>query len=114
MLRDRDRVYGGDFGAKIKRLGIEQLLTPVRAPRANAVAERMVGTFRRECLDHVVIVNERHLHALLEEFTAYYNQERPHRTLRLVPPVPTARAPTGLIRSRPVLGGLHHRYDRVA
>ncbi len=74
----------------------------------------MVGTFRRECLDHVVVVNERHLHALLEEFTAYYNQQRPHRTLHLAPPVPTARAPTGVIRSRPVLGGLHHRYDRVA
>jgi len=114
LLRDRDRVYGGDFGAKLKRLGIEQLLTPVRAPRANAVAERMVGTFRRECLDHVIIVNERHLHALLVEFTAYYNQQRPHRTLRMESPVPTARAPTGPIRSRPVLGGLHHRYDRVA
>jgi transposase InsO family protein len=95
-------------------LGIEQLLTPVRAPRANAVAERMVGTFRRECLDHVIIVNERHLHALLAEFTAYYNRQRPHRTLRRESPVPTARAPTGLIRSRPVLGGLHHRYDRAA
>jgi len=114
LLRDRDRVYGGDFGAKLKRLGIEQLLTPVRAPRANAVAERMVGTFRRECLDHVVIVNEPHLHALVEEFTAYYNQQRPHRTVRLATPVATARAPTGTIRSRPVLGGLHHRYDRVA
>jgi putative transposase len=114
LLRDRDRVYGKEFGAKLKRLGIEQLLTPVRAPRANAVAERMVGTFRRECLDHVVIVNEYHLHALLEEFTTYYNRQRPHRSLRLEPPVPTARPPTGTIRSRPVLGGLHHVYDRVA
>jgi putative transposase len=81
LLHDRDRVYGGDFGAKLKRLGVEQVLTPVRAPRANAVAERMVGTFRRECLDHVVVVNEPHLHALLAEFTAYYIQHRPHRTL---------------------------------
>ncbi len=74
----------------------------------------MVGTFRRECLDHLLIVNEPHLHALLEEFTAYYNQQRPHRALRMEPPVPTARAPTGTIRSWPVLGGLHHCYDRVA
>ena len=96
------------------RLGIEQLLTPVRAPRANAVVERMVGTFRRECLDHVVIVNGAHLHALLAEFTDYCNQQRPHRTLHLESPVPTARAPTGTIRSRPVLGGLHHWYDRTA
>ncbi|MGH2351502.1 MAG: integrase core domain-containing protein [Chloroflexota bacterium] len=114
LLRDRDRVYGNQFGTKLQRLGIEQLLTPVRAPRANAVAERMVGTFRRECLDHVVIVNEPHLHALLAEFTDYYNRQRPHRTLHLENPLPTARTPTGTIRSRPVIGGLHHRYDRVA
>ena len=74
----------------------------------------MVGTFRRECLDHVLIVNEVHLCALLDEFREYYNRERPHRTLRLALPVPTARAPTGTIRSQPVLGGLHHRYDRAA
>jgi transposase InsO family protein len=114
LLLDRDRVYGSIFGARLKGLGIEQLLTPVRAPKANAVAERMVGTFRRECLDHVVIVNEAHLCALLEEFRDYYNRQRPHRTLRLAPPVPAARLPAGTIRSRPVLGGLHHRYDRVA
>jgi transposase InsO family protein len=114
LLRDRDRVYGKGFGAKLKRLGIEQVLTPVRAPTANAVAERMGGTFRRECLDHALVVNERHLHALLAEFTDYYNRPRPHRTLHLEPPVPTARTPTGTIRAWPVLGGLHHRYDRVA
>jgi transposase InsO family protein len=114
LLRDRDRVYGGDFRHRAKALGIETLLTPVRAPRANAVAERMVGTFRRECLDHVIVVDDHHLRALLEEFTAYYNRQRPHRTLRLESPVPSARAPTGAIRSRPVLGGLHHEYERVA
>ena len=65
-------------------------------------------------LDHVVVVSECHLHALLAESTAYYNQQRPHRTLGMEPSVPTARAPTGMIRSRPVLVGLHHRYDRVA
>jgi hypothetical protein len=74
----------------------------------------MVGTLRRECLDHVLIVNEVHLCALLEEFRDYYNQQRPHRTLCLEPPVLAARLPAGTIRSRPVLGGLHHRYDRVA
>jgi transposase InsO family protein len=114
LLRDRDRVYGGDFGAKLKGLGIEQVLTPVRAPRANAVAERMVGTFRRECLDHAIVVNEQHLYALLAEFVAHYNRQRPHRTLVLEPPLPLGRAPTGRIRSRPVLGGLHHVYERAA
>jgi putative transposase len=114
LLRDRDRIYGSDFGARLKGLGIEQLLTPVRAPKANAVAERMVGTFRRECLDHVLIVNEVHLCALLQEFRDYYNRQRPHRTLHLEQPVPAARLPAGTIRARPVLGGLHHHYDRVA
>ena len=114
LLRDRDRVYGSDFGATLKGLGIEQVLTPVWAPRANAVAERLVGTFRREGLDHVIVVNEPHLYAVLAEFLAYYNGQRPHRSLVLEPPLPLARAPTGRIRSRPVLGGLHHVYERAA
>src|SRR5215213_6836027 len=65
LLRDRDAVYGRDFLTRARQLGIETLLTPVRAPRANAVVERLVGTLRRECLDHVVVVNERHLQAIL-------------------------------------------------
>ncbi|MDQ3701055.1 MAG: integrase core domain-containing protein, partial [Chloroflexota bacterium] len=83
LLRDRDRVYGGDFVQRVKRLRIETLLTPVRAPRANAVAERVFGTLRRECLDHLVVLNERHLRSVLAEFVAYSNRNRPHRTLRL-------------------------------
>jgi transposase InsO family protein len=84
LLRDRDAVYGGECGAEGSALGIEQLPTPVRAPRANAVAERFIGTLRRECLDHVLVVNERHLRAVLTESAEYHNRERPHRTLRLV------------------------------
>jgi putative transposase len=114
LLRDRDAVFGGACRAKLGALGIEQLLTPVRAPRANAVAERVIGTLRRECLDHVLVVNERHLRAVLTEFAEYYNRERPHRTLRLEAPVPVSRSPTGPIRVRPVLGGLHHVYERAA
>jgi transposase InsO family protein len=114
VLRDRDRVSGRDFGAQLEGLGIEHVLTPVRAPGANAVAERMVGTFRRECLDHMIVVNGPHLYAVLAAFVAYYNRQRPHRTLVLEPPLPLARAPTGRIRSRPVLGGLHHVYERAA
>ena len=95
-------------------MGIETLLTPVRAPRANAVAERLVGTLRRECFDHMLVVNERHLRAILTEFVRFYNQERPHRTLRLETPEPIARPTTGSIRASPVLGGLHHVYKRAA
>src|SRR5215510_16180241 len=110
----RDRVYGGDFVARARALGIETLLTPVRAPRANAIAERVVRTLRNECLDHVVVVNEAHLRRVLDEFATYYNAERPHRSLHLEPPLgprPDAPATRGPIHARPVLGGLHHVYQ---
>jgi hypothetical protein len=78
------------------------------------VAERVIGTLRRECLDHLIIVNERHLRASLGEFVRFYNAERPHRMLGLETPIPATRPSTGPIRSRAVLGGLHHFYDRAA
>ena len=77
------------------------------------MAERVIGTLRRECLDHLIVLNEQHLRAILREFVAYYNADRPHQTLKLEPPVPTMRTGTGRIRSRSVLGGLHHVYDRA-
>jgi transposase InsO family protein len=114
LIRDRDAVYGGDVVLKARGLGIETLLTPVRAPQGNAIAERVVGTLRRECFDHVVVVNEAHLRALLTGFLAYYNRDRPHRALRLETPEPVARAAVGPIRRRAVLGGLHQVYERAA
>jgi transposase InsO family protein len=113
LVRDRDSIYGGDFVRKAAGLGIKTLLTPVRAPRANAIAERLVGTLRRECLDHLIVVNELHLGAILAEFAAYYNADRPHRALGLETPRSRMRPSVGLIRSRPVLGGLHHVYERA-
>jgi putative transposase len=94
LARDRGAVYGGDFIRRAKWLGIETVLTPVRAPRANAIAERVVRTLRTECLDHVLVVNERHLRAVLAEYVGYYNRERPHRTLRLEAPAPIPRSAT--------------------
>jgi transposase InsO family protein len=114
LLRDRDSVFGGAFGSRLAGLGVEQLLTPVRAPRANAVAERFVGTLRRECLDHLIVLDERHLRAVLAEFAAFYSSARPHLTLGLETPLPAVRPTTGPIRARPVLGGLHHVYERAA
>jgi transposase InsO family protein len=114
LVRDRDAVYGRDFVPRARGLGIHTLLTPIRAPRANAVAERLVGTLRRECLDRLIVVNEAHLRAVLAEFARFYNRERPHRTLRLQTPEPVLRCKTGSIRARPVLGGLHHVYERAA
>ena len=113
-MRDRDAVYGGDFPKRARRLGIGTVLAPVRAPRANAVAERVIGTLRRACLDHLIVVNERHLRAILAEFVRFYNAERPHRTLGLETPIPATRPSEGPIRSHAVLGGLHHAYDRAA
>ena len=116
LLRDRDRVYGGDFVPRATAVGIQTLLTPFRAPKANAIAERVVRTLRTECLDHVLILNERHLRSVLAEYVAYYNRDRPHRSLALEPPLPMGRSPAarGEVRSRPVLGGLHHVYHRAA
>ena len=76
LTRDRDRSYGGDFIARARRIGIETILTPVRAPNANAIAERVIGTLRRECLDHVIAVNERHLRRVLGEYVQHQNAMR--------------------------------------
>ncbi len=114
LLRDRDAVYGRDFGARAERIGIDAIATPVRSPRANAIAERVIGTLRRECLDHVIVLDEPHLSSVLGEFVAYYNTERPHRTLKLQTPEPRLRSTTGVVHSRSVLNGLHHVYKRAA
>jgi putative transposase len=86
----------------------------VASPRANAIVERVIGTLRRECLDHLIVADERHLASVLAEFAHYYNWERPHRTLGLQMPQPRPRPITGPIRSRPVLSGLHNVYERAA
>jgi transposase InsO family protein len=117
LIRDRDTVYGGDFRQRARRLGIETVLTPVRAPRANAVAERVMGALRREYLDHVIPVDERHLRSILAEAVGYYYRDRPHRTLRMETPLPPARpraAPIQAVGARPVLGGPHHAYEPAA
>ncbi|HEV2035957.1 MAG TPA: integrase core domain-containing protein [Candidatus Dormibacteraeota bacterium] len=88
--------------------GIVEIRTPYRAPLANSIAERVVRTFRQECLDHVVVFNEWHLLALLTEFVHYYNHDRPHRTIELEAPVPNPPVSRGDVVSRPILGGLHH------
>jgi ubiquinone/menaquinone biosynthesis C-methylase UbiE len=93
---------------------IRRVLAPVRAPKVNAVAERLLGPLRRECLDRWIVVNEAHLRAVLTEFAQYCNREWPHRTLALQTPEPYDRPRAGPIRARPVLGGLHHVYERAA
>ena len=117
LIRDRDRSYGGDFIDRAAGLGIRSILTLIQAPKANAIAERVVRTFRQECLDHVIVLNERHLRRLLREFVPSYNAARPHRSLKLTPPAGARRQiPTGRnhLGSRPVLAGLHHVFEWAA
>ena len=88
----------GDFIERAKRIGIHTVLTPIATPQANGIAERLVGTFRRECLDHIIIVNERHLRYALREFVRHYNEARPHQALDLEAPEPRTGPPSAAIR----------------
>jgi putative transposase len=114
LIHDRDAVYGRTFGARLAKLRIASIRTPIRAPRANAIAERVVRSIRTEALDHVVVINQRHLHAVLAEYLDYYNNDRPHRSLDLQSPQPRGMSRDGPVVRRPVLGGLHHVYARAA
>ena len=117
LIRDRDRNDGGDFVRRAARLGIRTVLTPVQAPQANAIAERVVRTFRQECLDHVIVLNDRHLRRARRELVPYYNVTRPHRSLNLEPPAGArhvVKPPGARLRAQPVLGGLHHAYEWAA
>jgi transposase InsO family protein len=117
LIRDNDGKYGTHFDRVAAASGIRTLRTPVRAPRANATCERFLGSVRRECLDHVLVLGERHLRQLLREYVAYFNQERPHQGIGQATPTPSPGAPGDLaapVRAVPVLGGLHHTYQRAA
>src|SRR5450432_2192638 len=116
LIRDRDGIYGGVFDARVRNLGIEQLRTSARSPWQNGYAERWVGTLRRELLDHVIVLGERHLLRLLRPYVAYYNEDRPHMSLGRDAPVARAVEPRepGKVVALPRVGGLHHRYSRAA
>jgi putative transposase len=117
LIRDRDSKFTAAFDAVFAGADIRIIRTPIRAPRANAIAERFIGTLRRECLDHILIVGPRHLAAVLREFVEHYNTHRPHRSLDQHPPAGPTPPPCGatvrpLRRDR--LGGLLHEYVQVA
>jgi hypothetical protein len=109
-----DVKYTPGFDAIFTAEGGETIKTPVRAPRANAICERWIGTLRRECTDRLLIYNERHLLLVLQEYLAHYNQHRPHRALERRPPAPPASRPTASgahLRRRRILGGLINEYE---
>src|SRR6266508_3366803 len=117
LIRDRDSKYTGPFDEIFRSERIRILRTPIRAPKANAVAERFVRTVRAECLDWLLILNRRHLERVLRTYVQHYNAARPHRALDLRPPdAPDtlSRPAEGEIRRRDKLGGLLHEYYRVA
>lgn len=120
LIRDRDSKFTRDFDAVFASEGIEIIKTPVRAPKANAFAERFVRTVRTECLDWLLIMNRRHVERVLRTFVSHYNSHRPHRSLNLAPPEraatkirPSAAPATGIER-RDRLGGLIHEYNLAA
>ena len=113
LVRDRDRAYGEVFIRRLRSLGIRDRPTSPRSPWQNGCAERLIGSIRRECLDHVVVFNERHLRHLLLLYMTYYNKTRTHLSLQKDAPVFRAVECTGHILCRPILGGLHHQYARI-
>ncbi|MHB8589346.1 MAG: integrase core domain-containing protein [Candidatus Dormibacteraceae bacterium] len=114
LIHDRDRVWGADFAARLAAIGIKSVPTPIRAPNPYSIGGAGRGSLRRECLDHIIIRGERHLSTVLAELVADYNHDRPHRTLGLETPVSRVRSFSGEVGSRPILGGLHHAYERAA
>lgn len=116
LLRDRDAIYGGGFARPIAGLGIRELLIAPHAPWQNPFAERVIGSIRRECLDHFMVLNERNLRRLLRAYLGYYNTARPHQALDNNSPHPRNVQPParGRIVAVPQVGGLHHRYHRAA
>ena len=113
LIRDRDGCYGQVFTRRLRSLGIRDHPTSPRSPWQNGYAERLIGSIRRECLDHVVVFGERHLRHVLSCYMEYYNATRTHLSLGKDAPNGRAAQSVGRIKCRPVLGGLHHQYARV-
>jgi putative transposase len=116
LVRDRDRVYGHHFIARVEGLGVDDVPISPRSPWQNCYAERVIGSIRRECLDHLVVINKRHLRRILKSYFQYYHRSRTHLALQKDAPQlrPVRHRSWGRIVQIREVGGLHHRYDRVA
>jgi transposase InsO family protein len=114
LIRDRDRVNGDDVRHRIASLGIEEVLTAPRCPWQNPYAERLIGSIRRDCLDHFIILNAGHLKRTLASYFRYYHESRTHLGLGKQCPFPRLVSSAGRIVEIPQLEGLHHRYERIA
>ena len=116
LLRDRDCKFGEEFVRRVESMGIEQVLISARSPWQNPYGERLIGSIRRECLDHTIIFNEKHLRRVLKQYFCYYHECRTHLGLEKDCPESRLVEPTelGPISIEPMVGGLHHRYYRQA
>jgi transposase InsO family protein len=113
LVRDNDRAYGHAFTARVRAMGIRDRPISPRSPWQNGIAERLIGTLRRECLDHMVILGEAHLRRILSAYAGYYNRTRTHLALNKDAPLHRAVQQFGRIAATPVLAGLHHQYVRI-
>ena len=113
LIRDRDRVYGEAFTRRIRAMAIRDKPTAPRSPWQNGYAERLIGSMRRECFDHVIVFGEQHLRRVLRSYPAVLQRHRTHLSLAKDAPLPRAIQTVGSILPLPVLGGLHHRYVRI-
>ncbi len=113
LIRDNDKAYGHVFTARVQAMGIRDKPITPKSPWQNGVAERLIGTLRRECLDHIIVFGEAHLRQILFDYAAYYNQARTHLALHKDAPIKRAIQRFGRIVGMPVLAGLHHQYVRI-
>jgi putative transposase len=116
LIHDHDPLFGSLFSAVAKSSGIEEVKTPCRTPQANGICERFMRSLRNDCLDHFLIRDDKHLARVVTEYTAYFNEDRPHQGIGQRIPghfdLPISK-PSGRIRSKAILGGLHHSYSRA-
>jgi transposase InsO family protein len=113
LIRDRDRIYGSVVTRRLRAMGIRDKPTAPASPWQNGFAERLIGSIRRECVDHIIVLGEMHLRRVMESYADYYNSVRTHRSLNKDAPVFRPVQRTGVISSRAILGGLHHHYVRI-
>lgn len=116
LIRDRDRIYGDAVCRTLQNLGTEEVLIAPRSPWQNPFVERLIGSIRRECLNHIIVLGERHLRAILNSYLTYYHTARTHMALDNNAPIPreVERPERGPVIAEPLVGGLHHRYRRAA
>jgi putative transposase len=116
LVRDRDSIYGTTFQQRVEHLGMEEVKIALHSPWQNPYAERVIGSIRRECLNEIIVLNERHLRHILHSYVDYYHHWRTHQSLEMDAPEPRAiQLPVvGPVRKLPEVGGLHHHYERIA